>query len=317
MRRSGRVWAYVTVFVLGYGWMVFRRPSAPPILRILWPAVFFLIFQFVFLLPTSWLQSLLPAMPLIALFFAWTVQDFLRDGRHFGPRASAVALFTLLLIMWMDVARLPRRVKDGGFLPGDIRHHAQLLAAIPSTEPVFSGFPMPYLRDHPLRVKSLVAVLRNLVNKGRLDLRVVETLAERDVRYVMYDSRVWDSPPETLDFIEAHYLPLRQRHLMAAGKVVPAGADGTATVQIVVAGNYAWQGGQGTLRVNGEVSQNPVPLADGVHNLAWEGTEPLVLCIAPPGDWNPRIAAFEGFTLREEWRPSAEAIWPAEEDARP
>jgi hypothetical protein len=313
MRRSGRVWAYVTLFVLGYGWMVFRRPSAPPILRILWPAVFFLIFQYVFLLPTSWLQSLLPAMPLIALFFAWTVQDFLRDGRHFGPRASAVALFTLLLIMWMDVARLPKRVKDGGFLPGDIRHHAQLLAAIPPSEPVFSGFPMPYLRDHPLRVKSLVAVLRNLVNKDRLDLRVVETLAERDVRFVMYDSRVWDSPPATIKFLETHYLPLRHKHLMAAGKAVPAGADGTASAEIAIAGDYHWKTMGGTLRLNGEVAPNPVPLPDGTHEFSWEGTVPLVLCIAPPEDWSLRTGDFQGFMFLEEWKRSAEATWPMDE----
>jgi 4-amino-4-deoxy-L-arabinose transferase-like glycosyltransferase len=293
MRRSGKVWMVATFLSLVYGLRIYWKPANTKTLRLLWPFTAFLLFQYLFMLPTHYLQSMLPIMPLTAIFFAWMVQDFLRDGTTFGPRAAVVALFVVLAMLWTDVARIPRKVKDGGLLPPEIRHHAAMLEAIPRGALVLSGQPFPYLRDHPLRIKSFVSVLRRQIRRGELDPEIPQNLAEQDVPFVVLEHRVLQMPQETLDFIAAHYIPVEPAPLMAAGMVVPR--DQSTPVEIVVAGKYHWN--VDALAINGELATNPVHLPDGTYTLTWEGDEDLTLCVLPPDHWR---------TVEEQTTPAFE-----------
>ena len=91
------------------------------------------------------------------------------------------------------------------------------------------------------------------------------------------------------NFIADNYLPYRAGSLLTAGKIVYPNADAPSEVEIHIAGNYWWKPRKGDtqLFVDGKEAPNPIRLEDGNYQFAWEGNQPLMICIRDKEDWKP------------------------------
>lgn len=301
------------------GWQWYRRGIPFETALAFVPAVF-LTLSYCFLLPTHNWQSLLTAIVFSAPVAAWAITD---AGQLLGsarwprlpaiPMPAAVAPALLVLVLAIDLVM--REPEDG--LYWQLVTEYQLQQAVPPGVAVLSGTGSPIARPMPGKIKNFVILLLRRMEADPAFYDPVRVIEDNDVQYLLVDRRFVGLGEETRALVADHYVPLRQSMLLAAGKVLPAGAEGgTQDVSIRVAGNYHWRvvdGADAELYIYGERAPNPVRMEDGTHQLEWT-TGTLILSVASPEHWGnwrefmedprlPRRAAYNGWLQNQQ-------IWP-------
>ncbi|MCB2154392.1 glycosyltransferase family 39 protein [bacterium] len=313
------IWAYATLLVLG--WTAYRiaRRKAPAEIAILWPAAAFLVFQYMFLMPTFHYQSLLVVAAPIALLSAWALCDvadsIARSNLPITRREPIIVTgLVLAVIAMMDTERKAELI-----LPNEIALGNSWQEVIPKNTTVFDGYGHPLFRPHPFEYKAFVTTLRDRYEAGDLPIDVPRGLERENVLYVVYDKRVRKLGADVVLALRASMVPLKTPGLLAAGKVVERGDAEEVEVVIPREAEYYFGSAENGdavewLLVNGDPVTAPGPVflkADRVM-LDWDGDGPLLLCVAKPDEWNRKgaiISATEDLPDPGDEK-ATRTIWP-------
>lgn len=278
------------------------RRKAPRSIAILAPCGIFLIIQYLFLIPTHHLQSVLVAIPVVSVLMAWSLLDLIRIlplGILKRPGLWRRGLFIAAILAsiyafiehtdWEDLGYLNDEIEYADFLQGIIGKEAYL----------FDGLGVPLFNPRPTEYYSFVHTVRERLESGELELDIASTLDEKDVPYLLVDERVVDLPSAVREFATEHYLPMRWPPLWAAGKLLVHPEGSTFNIRIPGTYYYSADEGEVVLRIDGKTAANPVRLEEGVHTAEWKGGAAVGLCVLEPGVWMP-VKDMEDFDA-ENW----------------
>lgn len=288
----------VSLVITGFSLRYRRTVRLPLELRLLWPAGFFLIFQFFFLIPTHHLQTLLPAIFPMSILMAWTFVEampaFFHRRRLRWWSALAGPYCRPLSVGLLVVGLLYKSLEPALTLSQYVRFGNELLLAIPPDARAADAHGHPLFRQNPLFIKSMVKTLVDRIRADDLDFDFAEELAKNDVEYLVYSRRLGRLGEKTREELRHRYVPLYPHRLMAAGSAFEAKTTGhhERDLHIHVSGLYYWgidpEGSN--LQLDGEYPPNPVELKDGTYKLTWDGSRRVVFCVAPPGFWSNDFA---------------------------
>lgn len=258
----------------------------------------FLLFQYLFLLPTRHSQSMLPAMPMTSALTAWAALDWIRSRREAGfspPWMNLKAAGGIVLALAL-VHGARMKFFHFEFLR-ELRGLDSRGSAMEAGALLQDGCGVPLFFTRPTKYKSLVRVLRDGAKSGKIDLGFDAAMAERDVKYALLDMRSAELGGKFKTFLRENYIPMRRRRLLVAGKVITPTPEGVARFEIVVAGTYYWQapgaGGEAPVVDGKPLDEGPVALADGPHEARWSGDQPIVFAQIPPEKWGRWLGVLE------------------------
>lgn len=287
----------LALVVTGFSLRHRRTIRLPLELRLLWPAGMFLIFQFLFLIPTHHLQTLLPAIFPVSILMAWVILEAIPPFFHrrrdrwwsalLGPKSRHLALGLLF------AGLMYKSIETSLTLQQYIHFGNELLRAIPPTARAADAHGHPLFRENPLWIKSMVKTLVDRIraeHPEHLPFDFAKELADNDVEYLVYSRRLGRLGEETREQLRQRYIPLGPLRLMAAGTAFQTEntGDNDRDLHVHVSGLYHWgiDAGIENLRIDGQYPPNPVRLEDGVYKLSWKGSGRVVFCVAPPEYWS-------------------------------
>jgi len=169
----------------------------------------FMSAQFLLLLPTKNMQSLLPACVPMALLAGATGELWLRrlQNRLSNGAGSAVAVQLVIVtgMIWgmarydhLDNRELPRQVA-----------FANRVADIARKEPaVFDPSGRVFLLPKPGQFHVIVTFLRDMYRDGEIDLYISEMLAIQQIRTVVFDKRTAELRPGDLLYFHLNFSPV-------------------------------------------------------------------------------------------------------------
>lgn len=289
----------LSLIITGFALRHRRSVGMPIQLRLLWPAGVFLIIQFLFLIPTHHLQTLLPAIFPVSALMAWvlieTLPPFFHRRRDRWWSALIGPYSRWLSVALLFVGLFYKSLEPSLTLNQYVHFGNELLKAIPPHARAADAHGHPLFRENPLWIKSLVKTLVDRIREGKkpeeggLDFDFAAELAKHDVEYLVYSRRLGRLGEDTREQLRQRYIPLYPHRLMAAGSAFQSENVGTneRTLHIHVSGTYHWgiDPGIADLRLDGQPPPNPVELKDGHYKLSWRGAGRVVFCVAEPDYW--------------------------------
>ena len=244
------------------------------------------VLLYLFVLPTQFSHSLLPALPAVALTVAWALHALAVGERR--PAGLARGLALVALVGAIGAFEVSRRGYSSASLARELASGARIASWVPPGAIFFDGGRLPVERARALYAPSLVLYVQWQISTGRFPVDVGAELERRDVAWWRLDGRARALERRLAEYRRENFLPV-DGELWAAGRVL-APAAGGAGFENRVAADYWWRTASGApLRIDGAPAPNPVRLADGPHRAEWDGAGPLVLSVVSLERWTPAL----------------------------
>ena len=162
----------------------------------------FYVGQFIFLLPTKNMQSLLPGYvpgAVVAGMFAQRLSGRLTAKTFATGLALLFVTFVYGLWSYNNI--------DNRELPKQVRFADAALELAQSSPQVFDPSGVVFLKPKPLPFPILVTFLRDMHNAGDIDLTIKEQLEQEPAMPIVFDKRTAELRTEDLAYLRANYAP--------------------------------------------------------------------------------------------------------------
>lgn len=207
--KKSPVWGFLMLsIVIANVLSLFRRRLVPEQAALL-ALTLFMSAQFLLLLPTKNMQSLLPACVPMALLAGATGERWLQrlQGRFSLSNGSIVAVQLVLIagMFWgmarydrLDNRELPRQVAFANRVADNARHEPA----------IFDPSGRVFLIPKPGQFHVIVTFLRDMYRDGELDLHITKMLEDQHIQTVVFDKRTAELRAEDLAYLRSNFAPV-------------------------------------------------------------------------------------------------------------
>ncbi len=158
--------------------------------------------QFVFLLPTKNMQSLLPLYVPLALLSGYAVGSF-ANFRFRGNKLFAALVIVLPLLLVRDLDGYSR-IRNTG-LSEQVAFANQALGRTVNEDYIFDPSGIVWLKPKPGSFHVLVTFIRQMHQSGTIDLQIPDLLEHYEIRTVVFDRRTKDLRISDIDLFTSKY----------------------------------------------------------------------------------------------------------------
>lgn len=171
-------------------------------------AILLILVQFIFMLPTKNMQSLLPLFLPLSLIAGLNLSRLCKRLPAHGPGAGALlvtaaCVFLALIRDQADYCNFSNKE-----LPRQVSFADKVLSTTQAEDRIFDPTGIVFLKPKPGHFHVLVSFVRDYHNCGRIDLEIIRQLAASEVNSAVISDRALDLRPSDLAYLHRNYTPV-------------------------------------------------------------------------------------------------------------
>ncbi len=204
--KKAPMWALLATFVVCASlWRAIRGRADGVEIGFLGMTLFY-VAQFLLLIPTKNMQSLLPLYAPLALLTPYILIEI--ENRNWLRSKRIVVAFAALLPLALlrDMAHYSNLRNHG--LPKQVTFSNQVLDRLTHQKYIFDPTGIVFLKRKPGSFHVLVTYIRQMHQSGVIDLQIPELLTKNKVEAIIFDRRTKDLRTADVAYITANYTPI-------------------------------------------------------------------------------------------------------------